>query len=817
MNRSLCIHGHFYQPPRENPWLEAVELEDSAAPYHDWNERVLAECYAPNAVSRILDDKGRIRKIVNNYSNISFDFGPTLLSWLEENAESVYQALLMADWESVQRFSGHGSAMAQAYNHLILPLAARRDKLTQIVWGLQDFESRFGRAAEGMWLPETAVDLETLDLLAEHGINFTILAPHQALRIRPKERAEWQDANGGTLDITRPYEVDLPSGRTIAVFFYHGALASAVSFEGLLSNGDAFAKRLIDAFPAEDSEPRLVHLATDGEAYGHHHRFGDMALAYALHKVEEEQQASLTNYGEYLEKNPPRWKAQIAENTSWSCPHGVERWRSDCGCRTGQHPEWNQAWRTPLREALDMVRDELAPLYEKEGAKYFSDPWQARDQYIRVILDRANDSLARFFQHQAAHELTGEEIPRALKLLEMQRHILLMFTSCGWYFDDLAGIEAQQNLQYASRAIQLAQELFGDGIEERFLRRLEAARSNEKGAPDGRVIYERTARAARVDLSQVAAHYAAASIFETYTDRTRLFCYRVERHAYRNYEAGRAKLAVGQATVTSEITRESARLCYGMLHFGDQNFSGGVGAWRGDGEYEAMERSLSAVFLRGDFPEVIRSFNQYFGGMSYSLKSLFRDEQRKILSVVIQENLSDAEAVYSQLYENHAPLMRFLMNLGMPLPRAFQSAATVALNGQLRRAMAARPLDIDHLRGLLEEVQASKIELDAEVLGYTLKNTIGRLAGDLFTEPEDLSRLRSLQQAAELARSLPFWVDLWKAQNVYYEILQNTFPKLQKQARGEGKSDPDWVKEFLALGDLLMVRTGEERSGNKSS
>jgi alpha-amylase/alpha-mannosidase (GH57 family) len=812
MNHYLCIHGHFYQPPRENPWLEAVELQDSAAPYHDWNERVLAECYAPNAVSRILDEKGRIRKIVNNYSNISFDFGPTLLSWLEQNAESVYQALLMADWESIQRFSGHGSAMAQAYNHIILPLAGRRDKVTQIVWGLRDFESRFGRKAEGMWLPETAVDLETLDLLSERGIRFTVLAPHQAVRVRPSERAEWEEVANGKLEITHPYEVDLSSGRTIAVFFYHEALSHAVSFEGLLSNGDAFAKQLMDAFSAADAGPQLVHLATDGEAYGHHHRFGDMALAYALNKVEEGQGAILTNYGEYLEKNPPRWKVQIAENTSWSCAHGVERWRSDCGCQTGAHPDWNQAWRAPLRDALDLVRDELSPLYEKEASGYLRDPWEARDQYIRVMLDRSKESLAGFFRHQARRELTGEEITRALKLLEMQRHVLLMFTSCAWFFDDLAGIEAQQNLQYASRAIQLAQELFGDGMEERFLQRLAAARSNEKGSPDGRAVYERTARSARVDLPQVAAHFAAASIFETYGDRTRLFCYWVDRHTSKTYEAGRAKLAIGQATVTSDITRESARLCYGMLHFGDQNFSGGASAYQGPERCEKIESDLSAAFLRGDFPEVIRFFDAFFGGTSYSLKSLFRDEQRKILNQVIEENLTDAEAVYSQLYENHAPLMRFLMNLAMPLPLAFQSAATVALNGQLRRAMATNPLELERIRSLLEEAQASKIELDAETLGFTLKNAIGRLAADLFTEPEDLSRLRSLQKAAELARSLPFWVDLWKAQNVYYEILQSVFPKIQKQVSEGGKGDPEWIREFLALGELLMVRTGEEKS-----
>jgi alpha-amylase/alpha-mannosidase (GH57 family) len=816
MNRFLCIHGHFYQPPRENPWLEAVEVQDSAAPYHDWNERVLAECYAPNAVSRILDEKGYIRKIVNNYSNISFDFGPTLLSWLEEKAEAVYQAVLMADWESIQRFSGHGSAMAQAYSHMVLPLADRRDKITQVEWGLRDFESRFRRPAEGMWLPETAVDLETLDGMAERGIRFTILAPHQALRIRPAEGGGWQEVPAGAVDITRAYEVDLPSGRTIAVFFYHDAIARAVSFEGLLSSGDAFAKRLLDAFPAGNSDPQLVHVATDGESYGHHHRFGDMALAYALDKVEAGGQAALTNYGEFLAKNPPRWKVQIAENTSWSCSHGVERWRSDCGCNTGQHPEWNQAWRAPLRGALDSLRDELAPLFEREAARFFRDPWAARNEYVAVVLDRSEESLEKFFRTVQSRPLSEEERTRALKLLEMQRHAMLMFTSCGWFFDDLAGIESLQNLQYAARAVQLAQELFGDGGEERFLGRLREAVGNEKGKPDGGAVYGRI-RTARVDLPQVAAHYAVASIFESYGDRTRISCYRVERHKQRIFEAGRAKLAVGLVTVTSEITREHARLCYGMLHFGDHNFSGGVCPCRSDGEFSALETDLSTSFLRGDFPEAIRFIDTYFGGVAYSLVSLFLDEQRKILNLVIQENLADAEAVYSQLYENHAPLMRFLQMLKMPLPKAFQAAAVVAVNGRLRDAFSSPTLDVDYIHRLLEQAEAADIELDGEALGFTLRNTINRLAADWYTEPEEPARLQILQQAVDLARSLPFWVDLWKAQNVYYEILQNTYPRMRDRTRENQDGGPDWTKEFLDLGELLRVRTGgaeaDERTG----
>ncbi len=481
MQRHLCIHGHFYQPPRENPWLEAVEVQESAFPYRDWNERITAECYAPNAASRILDG-GHAERIVNNYAWISFNFGPTLLAWLERQEPEVYRAILEADALSAERFSGHGSALAQAYHHLILPLANRRDKRTQIAWGLADFEHRFGRPAEGMWLPETAVDLETLDLLAEAGVRFTILEPRQARRVRPTG-GEWQEVGEGGLDPARPYAVALPSGRRLAVFFYDGAISRAVAFEGLLNNGEHLAARLLSSLPADSGRDGLIHIATDGETYGHHHRFGEMALSYALHHIESNNWAKLTNYGEYLETHPPQHEVEIAENTSWSCAHGVERWRSDCGCRTGGEPGWTQAWRAPLRQALDWLRDELAVLYERAAGEIFPDPWRARDAYIQVILNRGRlpDGPGRV---------------RALALLEMQRHAMLMYTSCGWFFNDLAGIETVQILCYAGRALQLAEEVFEVALEEGFLRRLEHARSNAPEAGSGRDLYERQVRAA---------------------------------------------------------------------------------------------------------------------------------------------------------------------------------------------------------------------------------------------------------------------------------------------------------------------------------
>jgi alpha-amylase/alpha-mannosidase (GH57 family) len=518
MERYVCIHGHFYQPPRENAWLEAIELQDSAYPYHDWNERITRECYAPNGAARVLDGEGKIVQIVNNYAKISFNFGPTLLAWMEENSAEAYQAILAADGESQKNFSGHGSALAQAYSHMILPLANRRDKFTQLFWGIRDFERRFGRRPEGLWLPETAVDVETLDMMARLGIRFTVLSPYQAHQTRRLRGRTWDDVSGGRIDPSRAYSLRLPSGLRISLFFYDGPISQAVAFEKLLANGEQFANRLLSAFSDARSWPQLAHIATDGETYGHHHRHGDMALAYALHHIETNRLARLTNYGQFLEKHPPHHEVKIFENSSWSCVHGVERWRSDCGCDSGMNPGWNQAWRAPLREALDWLRDTLARAYEEKGRRLFRDPWAARDDYIDVILDRSPEQIARFLGRHSARDLKDAERITAFKLLELQRHAMLMYTSCGWFFDDLSGIETVQVIQYAGRAIQLSEELFGDTLEAQFLERLGRAKSNLPERGDGRQIYEKLVKPAMVDLKKVSIHYAIRSLFEPYAE-----------------------------------------------------------------------------------------------------------------------------------------------------------------------------------------------------------------------------------------------------------------------------------------------------------
>ena len=439
---ALIIHGHFYQPPRENPWTGEVDAEPSAAPFHDWNERIHAESYAPNIV---------------NYPLISFNFGPTLLSWLESHHPDTYLRILNADRESAAARDGHGNAIAQAYGHAILPLCNKRDRLTQVLWGLADFRYRFGREAEALWLPETAANDEVLALLIEQGMRYVILAPNQGK---------------GVVDTSKPYLFRHPDGskRSIAVFFYNGPLARAIAFERALAS----SRGLVEKFISAGGE--LVNVATDGETYGHHFKFGDLCLTHAL-KVEAKSAGFwITNYAQYLDQHPAETEVEIdngpdGEGSSWSCVHGVGRWSRDCGCHTGGEPGWNQAWRKPLRDALNFLRDDAAEKFERVGSELLCDPWAARNDYIKVILD-------------PKHPREGFD-PRVWDLLEMQRSALLMFTSCGWFFSDIAGIETIQVLRYAARVIDLMNKLGLDPPEKEFLALLSEAKSNRPDKGNG--------------------------------------------------------------------------------------------------------------------------------------------------------------------------------------------------------------------------------------------------------------------------------------------------------------------------------------------
>ena len=792
MERYICIHAHFYQPPRENPWLEAVELQDSAYPFHDWNERITAECYAPNSASRILDSEGRIVRIVNNYSKISFNFGPTLLYWLEQNQPEVYASILEADRQSARNFSGHGSALAQVYNHMILPLANWRDKQTQVIWGIRDFQHRFRRQPEGMWLPETAVDTETLEMLVENGIRFTILAPRQAARVRKIGGRKWKDVNGANIDPTRAYRCRLPSGKSIDLFFYDGPISQGVAFEGLLKNGEQFAQRLLSAFSEHRHWPQLMNIATDGETYGHHHAHGDMALAYALHQIESKQLARITNYGEFLEKHPPTHEVEVAQNSSWSCVHGVERWRADCGCNSGR-VGWRQAWRGPLRNALDWLRDQLNRFYEHGVSELLRDPWVARDEYISVVLDRNPETIKSFLEAHARDARSTNQV-RILKLLEMQRHLMLMYTSCGWFFDEISGIETVQVIQYAARALQLAEELFGENLEPKFRELLAQAPSNVSEIANGAQVFEGYVKPAAIGLREVGAHYAISSLFDAHQEQPRIYCYDIRSRDYQRLESGHARLVLGRAQVCSRVTTECAELAFGVLNFGDHHVNAGVRDLGDASELEVAFSEVQAAFERDDLAEVMRVFDQRLGGAPYSLRSLFRDQQRRILNSLLNATLERAESDYRHVYDDSVGFMRFVADMGMPQPRIFKVTAEFVLNAELRRAFEQDDFDLLRVAMLLEAVRRDAVPLDSGGLSYTLRQALERMMARLL-EKTEVNGVRKMNAAVQLLRMFPFEINLWRIQNDCYRGLQQL----------RGKAEPELMRQWEELARNLGI------------
>jgi alpha-amylase/alpha-mannosidase (GH57 family) len=497
---ALIIHGHFYQPPRENPWTGIIEEQPSAAPFHDWNERIHSECYGPNSAARINDPATSEERFVNNYAGLSFNFGPTLLSWIEQQHPETYQRIIAADRESFGR-QGHGNAIAQAYGHAILPLCNERDLRTQIRWGLSDFRYRFGREAESIWLPETACNDRVISALIDEGLRYVILAPHQARRFRSAGHngrdnlAEWQEVNETTIDtgVSYSYTDQEDPQKSITVFFYDGRTSRAIAFEKLLSSSREFVDAL--AQPCDGKE--MINVSTDGETYGHHFKFGDLCLAHVLTEEAPARGFTITNYGAYLDQHPPQFEVEInngpdGEGTSWSCAHGVGRWSRDCGCHTGGDAGWNQKWRAPLRRALDFLRDENAKHFEATRGDLFTFPWLARDDSISLVLG-SNYSREEFLFEHAGRWLSENEKWHALLYLELQRMLLLMYTSCGWFFNDISGIETIQILRYAGRAIDLMEQLKLPSIRDSFLQILSEAKSNRPDMGTGADIYLRFA------------------------------------------------------------------------------------------------------------------------------------------------------------------------------------------------------------------------------------------------------------------------------------------------------------------------------------
>ncbi len=772
-------------------------------PYHDWNERITAECYAPNSAARILGGEGKINEIVSNYSRISFNFGPTLLAWMQEKLPLVHNAIVEADRVSCDRFSGHGSAMAQVYNHMIMPLANRRDKLTQVIWGVRDFEARFGRPPEGMWLAETAADIETLDVLAQAGIKFTVLSPFQATRTREIGKRHWRDVNGGQIDPTRAYTIRLPENRSIAAFFYDAPVSQAVAFERLLVNGERLANRLTSAFSDRRPWDQLVHIATDGESYGHHHKHGEMALAYALNYIESNHIAKLTNYGEYLEKHPPAYEAQIHEKSSWSCVHGVGRWMCDCGCNSGGHGDWNQRWREPLRNALDWLRDQIEPLYEQQAGEFFHDAWRARDDYITVMLDRGSETRAEFFRKQARRDLNDGEQVRTLKLLELQRHAMLMYTSCGWFFDELSGIETVQVIQYAARVLQLGREVLGVDLEPGFLERLEQAKSNIPEHGDGRQIYEKFVRPAMIDWRKAVAHYGISSLFNRYPDSIRVFSFSFQDEQNERLESGKTKLVIGRTRIISEITQETESFEYAMLYMGEHNVTGGIRPADSLEAFQTTAQEVKAAYETADFPQVIRIIDQRFVGAIYSLKSLFKDEQRKILNGILASTREDLARRFQLISERYGPLMKFLQSINAPFPPALETAADFVLRENIVRALQEPELDLEHLGQIFRDAASRQGRMLDQDISFAITTKLDAVMTDVALQPSDIEKMTRVVEFASLVRQLPLAVNTAGGQNLWWELLKKIAPSYQSRALEGDIEAREWLLHFYRLGEQL--------------
>ncbi len=837
----IAIHGHFYQPPRENPWLEIIETEESAHPFHDWNERIALECYRPNAHARILDGKGKILDIVNNYSSISFNFGPTLLPWLEKKFPSVYEKIIEADRESLRRF-GHGNAIAQVYDHIIMPLANERDKETEVLWGIADFEKRFHRKPEAIWLPETAVNTPTLQVLVKYGMRYLILSPVQALRIRPFGGKKWTDVLQGRIDTTQPYRCFIKdaSGKKlldqfIDIFFYNGIISKETAFGDLLKDANAFCDRFAEFYQQSKGKPQLIHIATDGETYGHHKKFGEMGLAYALDKGFPSSGFEVIHHGFFLKRFPPVHEVEIdegpkGEGSSWSCSHGVGRWKEDCGCSTGGRPGWNQKWRRPLREALDLLRDELGYLFEKEGEKIFSEVWKARNGYIEVVLDRSPQRIKTFFDQYGLKHLDEKGRIKGLRLLEMQRHALQMFASCGWFFADLSGLETILILQHAARAIQLAEELTGKEIEEKFIQLLSQAKSNLPEMGKGDQVYRRLVKPKCVTLEKVVNHFVISSLFDGGDDGgKKIFSYVVEKIHYEKIEKEENMFVMGQVRVTSDVIPEPKEFLFGLIPSEKAVFRTWVSEKKEGLSFDTLKEMGYKNFGKGE-GEMAKVLTSFLGSGTFTLRDTFKEERQAIFQKLIQKEFEEHCQIYADLFDRTKQAVEALSREGLEIPYEIRVAAEVTLSNRLFQEINELKKDFKKTkeRGeidrIVEEAREHGYHLRKEksllVLKEILKEKMIAIQGSRGPNlPHPSEQIEEAIALLDSAKKWNFEISLEEAQNSMGHILDECVRDIEKCWWGEGTARP-FPPNLITLAEKLgfnVERFSKITGSNKSA
>lgn len=778
MAASFIIHGHFYQPPRENPWTADVDREISAAPYHDWNERIHLECYRSNAYARIVDDRKRVVRIVNNYAHLSFNFGPTLLHWMERHHPITYGRILEADQVGLQR-RGYGNALAQSYNHTILPLDRPQDRKTQIRWGLADFRRRFGRPADGMWLPEAAINAEVVDALIEEGVGFIVLSPYQASAFRPLGDPDWVQIERGSIDPTRSYLIRhrIHADRKLDVVFYDGPKSKAIAFERALHTSQHFVDNLVNHAPNRG----LVSVATDGETYGHHSVFGDRTLAHAFEMEGPQRSVEFTNFAAWLADHPPQhevqlWAGEQGRGSSWSCVHGVGRWIRDCGCKTGGHPDWNQRWRTPLRAALDDLRERASHVFEDTGGDLFVDPWSARDAYVEVM-EEGPVAFERWSAHHRRRPWSIDETVQARTLLEMQRNSLLMYTSCGWFFHDISGIETIQILRYAGRCMDLMSELGVAPPERTFMDRLGEAQSNDPEAGTGADIYRRHVPKSRVTPERAVGHLAISSLLDDPIAGGSLGGQTYEANAFRKTSSPPLTLCTGRVRTGSDSTGREARFGFAALHFGGIDFYAAVRPETAEDGFEQRSERLHDILDGASLAVILRETYDSFGPQEYRLEHLLPGGAEILAQKVFGTLLDRFFEAYAQLYRDHGRTLEMLQAAGFELPQELRAAAEFTLQHrfeeEIRRQEESRDPDAYwQAIQIAEEVTRRGYSIDRTTSSRVFETMLLRAVQQALRRHER-SSIQAVQELIDLIDRLKLQVRLEGCQEALVEAVRS--------------------------------------------
>ena len=818
----VTIHGHFYQPPRENPWLGVIERQPSAYPYHDWNEKIATSCYTPNTVSRILDSTGRIDHIINNFGWMSFNIGPTLFQWMAKRLPKTAERIVAGDVESRARQNGHGNAIAQVYNHVIMPLATRREKELQVRWAIADFRKTYGRDPEGMWLAETACNAETIEVLIEHGIRFTILAPSQALRVRPlkanplaaihrakADKEGWIDVSNNLIDTTQPYRAFLADGhgnpdpkRFIDLFFFDKPLSTDVSFAHLMTNSDDFAKRLASA-ARPTQEPQLVNVATDGETFGWHEAFADMCLAFFFEHSAKSHGLKVVNYAHFLDIQPPAWEVQLKpgrnnEGTSWSCAHGVDRWKDDCGCTTDSPGWWNQKWRRPLRESFDLLRDSVEAIYKIECTPVLKDVEAARDDYIAVIHDRRTDRVEAWLDGHVKEGASKKDRLKALRLLEALHNCLLSYTSCAWFFGELSRLEPVQNLKYALRAIELAQPFTNEDLEHAFLDKLKDAESNIPEMGNGKKVFNMLVKSALYDMPRVANSYAICLLTigraqlpaPNYKVEPLESCQLPDRYDSR----------CGLLRAFDRITLDERLYAFHATKFTVKDVRCYLKAVDDKAQYEALIESLEGHDL-SQLPHV-------FGSSYMSWGDMVPEVGGEIMRTLFDHNLKDLREKFDRMFDEHRDLFDAYVTAGLELPGEVKGLVSFSLSRAFTDVIIKR-------RGrweISDYQRAVELQSMARQYGVTLdtREVEPLMTEDLLAEAQglkqDLSphRLANIHSILEIGRTLGLSLRRDLAENIVLEVLEEQVaPKIA------ALSDPQ--RDFDAYRSILGVLDWAEK------